>query len=57
MFEYTCVVKRWDLSHSGCEVVVKAKYVCYIQRKVDTDDADYKFNSIWKTTEQKDLKT
>ena len=57
MFEYKCVVKRWDLSHSGCEVVVKAKYLRYIQRKVDTDDADYKFNSIWKTTEQKHLKT
>ena len=57
MFEYKCVVKSWDLSHSGCEVFVKAKYLCYIQRKVDTEDANYRFNSIWKATEQKDLKT
>ena len=57
MFEYKCVVKRWDLSYSGCEVVVKAKYLCYIQRKVDTEDANYRFNSIWKATEQKHLKT
>ena len=25
-----------------------AKYLCYIQRKVDTDDVDHKFNSIRK---------
>ena len=55
MFEYTYIVKMWDLNHS--EVVVKAKYHCYIQRKADTDDADDKFNSIWKATEQKHLKT
>ena len=40
--------KRWDRSQGGCEVVVKAKYLCYTHRKVDTDDADHKFNSIWK---------
>ena len=36
------------LSHSGCEVVVKAKDLCYIQRKVDINDAGFKFNNIWK---------
>ena len=40
--------KRWGRSQGGCEVVVKAKYLCYTHRKVDTDDADHKFNSIWK---------
>ena len=38
------------LSHSGCEVVVKAKDLCYIQRKVDINDAGFKFNNIWKHT-------
>ena len=57
MFEYKYIVKRWDLNHSGYEVALKAKYHCYIQRKTDTDDADDKFNSIWKATEQKHLKT
>ena len=42
MLECTCIIKRWDCSHSGCEVF------CCIQRKVDADDADYKFKSIWK---------
>ena len=36
------------LSHSGCEVVVKAKDLCYIQRKVDINDAGFKFNNILK---------
>ena len=36
------------LSHSGSEVVVKAKDLCYIQRKVDINDAGFKFNNIWK---------
>ena len=38
------------LSHSGCEVVVKAKDLCYIQRKVDINDAGFKFNNIWRHT-------
>ena len=25
---------------------------CYIQRKVDTDDADHKFNNIWKANKK-----
>ena len=53
MLEYICIIKRWDLSHRGCEVVVvKAKCLCYIQTKVDTDDADHKFNNIWKANKK-----
>ena len=48
MLKYTCIIKRWDRSQGGCEVVVKAKYLCYTQRKEDTDDADHNFNSISK---------
>ena len=28
MLEYTCIIYRWYSSHSGCEVVVKARYLC-----------------------------
>ena len=48
ILKYICIIKRWDRSQGGCEVVVKAKYLCYTQRKEDTDDADHNFNSISK---------